>query len=112
MSILLKGAVDAAGDLQITNGTASPNHVHNGIPYESDGSLAVDLSGAITHYHQGLAFTATGRLASEITAIAPNYAGSGGAVFTAANRSAFAQQVISLVMGGVGYTTLGAVATP
>ena len=83
MSILFRGAVNDSGELTVVNGSSIPNHFHNGIPYESNGSLAIDLAGAVDHYHQGLPFTLEGRLVSELTASAPEYAGSGAAVFTA-----------------------------
>ena len=46
-----------------TSGAGTPSHFSNGLPYESDGSVAVVIDGVITHHHQGLPFTAEGRLA-------------------------------------------------
>ena len=46
-----------------TSGAGTPSHFSNGLPYESDGSVAVVIDGVVTHHHQGLPFTAEGRLA-------------------------------------------------
>ena len=65
--------------LQVTIGAGAPDRVHNGIPYEADGSVAISLAEPPHHYHQGLGFDAVGRLCYIIAA--PNYFGSGGAPF-------------------------------
>lgn len=69
-----------------TDGTVAPDHFHNGVGFEADGSLAVDIDGVIDHHSQGLPFTASGRLAVSTGAV--DHAGSGSAQFTATGHLA------------------------
>ncbi len=50
--------------LGATDGTSAPSFYYNGLPFESDGSLAVEIDGtaSIDHYHQGLPFSANNRI--------------------------------------------------
>lgn len=88
MSALLQGIPGMQandGVLYITLGTTAPNHVHNGIPYEADGSVAFTAEPP-SHYHQGLGFSAVGRISRQ-NAI-PDYFGSGAAPFNTLEPSA------------------------
>jgi len=42
-----------------TNGVNAPASVHNGIPFEADGTLAVAIDASIANYHQGLGSSVT-----------------------------------------------------
>ena len=52
--------------LGYADGTVAPHHVDSGIPYEVDGSVAIDTVSPIDHYSNGLGFTLTGRLACSL----------------------------------------------
>ena len=104
MSALLNG-VSTGGAISITNGSTTPDHFHNGLPYEADGSLAVEI-GAPTHYHQGLGFSAAGRLSSTVGSV--SYFGGGAAPFTASLQLAQAVGV-EHYSSGVPYSAAGAV---
>ena len=69
MSALLQSIPkQAGGTLPYTDGTLAPDHYHNGMPYESDGTLATDATTAVAHHHMGLPMTAAGRLATTTSA--------------------------------------------
>lgn len=68
-----------------TDGALAPAHFHNGLPFEADGSLAVQISGAVDHHHQGLPFTAVGRLAISPTGPV-DHTGSGCSAFNATGQ--------------------------
>lgn len=78
MSALLQGI---APPIRYTNAVGAPDHIHNGLPYEGDGSLAVENIGTIDHYHQGMPFTANGRIPVAINGSVSRIA-VGGAPFT------------------------------
>lgn len=52
-----------------TDAASQPHHFHNGLPFEADGTIAVDFSQPITHYSQGLPFTSTNRLNCSVFAV-------------------------------------------
>ena len=64
MSALFEGVPqrDAAGRIICTDAITVPDHFHNGLPYELDGTLCIDTTQAIDHYHQLLPFTPEGRI--------------------------------------------------
>lgn len=97
-----------AGAIDITIGTLAPDHFANGLPYEADGTLAVDTATAIDHHHQGLPFTAVGRLAT--ASGNPTYFGMGASPFTAANRLNVVIAAVDHYSSGVGYTVTNSVA--
>ena len=84
MSAILNAATKDAttGAVSVTVGTSAPDHFQGGVPYESDGTVAVDLSSAVDHYQNQLPFTAAGRIATTLDTVAsygngatPFYAG-------------------------------------
>lgn len=97
----------ATGALLVTTGTAAPDHYYSGLPFESDGTLCVDTSGAITHYHQGIPFTAEGRIS--VTTDAVSYYGSGAAPFSSAGRLAMTADAASSHSSGVAYSASGSI---
>jgi hypothetical protein len=107
--ILQKIVTAASGASTFVNGTTTPDLVKNGVPYMSDGAVAVDTTGAITHYHQGLPFTTEGRLAADSSG-APTRIGNGGAPFTATGRlSIAAGEEASHYSAGIAYTAASSV---
>lgn len=110
MSALLQGRpVPATGLMDVTDGTLAPDFFHNGLPYESDGTLAVDDAGVIAFHHQGLPFTATGRLVVAIAGTVSLY-GSGAAPIDANGRLVMAIVAVANFSSGVGYGAAGRVA--
>lgn len=110
MSALLQGRpVPATGLVDTTDGTIAPGIFHNGLPYEVDGTLAVDDAGVIAFHHQGLPFTATGRLVVAIGGTVLLY-GSGAAPIDVSGRLVMAIAAIASVSSGVGYDVAGRVA--
>jgi hypothetical protein len=91
---------------------AIPHHFANGLPYEADGTLALDNVGATDHVHQGLPFTVQGRLVYAGGSAVPEYFGAGAAPFQPVVDSklafAFAQPVTHF-SGGVAYSAEGRV---
>lgn len=81
MSQLLQGL---ACPIVVTDAITAPDHYHNGLPYEADGSLAVDGAN-VDHIHQGLPFTALGRLTVGIEG-SPVRFGNGAAPFDVVDR--------------------------
>ena len=107
MSQLLQVAT-RSGALAQTVGTLAPAHYANGLPFDADGSLAVDTASAIDHYQLGLPFTAAGRLC--VAAAAVDHFGSGGAPFTATGRLAQGTPT-DHYSAGIPYTATGQVST-
>lgn len=66
-------------------GSAPPSHRHNGLPFDSNGRLAVHNGGVIDHYHLGLPYTANGRIAVDLNAV-PVRSGSGSATYSTNGR--------------------------
>jgi hypothetical protein len=102
MSALLQGVplMQASdGLLYMTLAAGVPHHVHNGIPYEADGSIAGSGSNP-SHYHQGLGFTSEGRLCT--ASVNPDYIGNGAAPFLD-GRLSVGPNVVTHVSSGVGY---------
>ena len=91
-----------------TNGTGAPSHFSNGLPFETDGSLAVDVDGVISHYHQGLPFSADGRLVGTLSET-PTRFGGGAAPFSAEGRLVLGSSGATHYSGGVGYTEAGSI---
>ena len=115
MSYLLLSTISGQkiGALSYTDGDSIPDHFSNGLPFETDGSLAVDVDGAISHYHQGLPFSADGRLVGTLSET-PTRFGGGAAPFSAEGRLVLGSSGATHYSGGVGYTeagSIGAVAT-
>jgi hypothetical protein len=69
----------------VTFGTGAPDHYHNGLPFEADGSLAVQNGGVIDRYSNGLPLTAVGRVCVELNG-GVHYRGSGAATFSVGGR--------------------------
>jgi hypothetical protein len=111
MSALLQGIAQrqVLDSISMTIGTGLPDHVHNGIPYEADGTVAAALT-TPTHHHQGLGFDVEGRLC--VITADPDYFGSGAAPFLAANAGRLCVQEAAAThySSGVGYTAGGQVA--
>ena len=68
-----------------TFGSSAPDHYHNGLPFEADGTLAVQNGGTVARTVNGLPLTANGRLAVEVNG-AVNYVSTGSATFSVAGR--------------------------
>ena len=110
MSYLLLSTLSGQkiGALSYTDGDTLPNHFTNGLPYESDGTLAVSVDGAISHYHQGLPFTASGRLAGTLSE-APTRFGGGAAPFSASGHLTLGSSGVTHYSGGICYTESGSI---
>ena len=110
MSYLLLSTISGQkiGALSYTDGDTLPNHFTNGLPYESDGTLAVSVDGAISHYHQGLPFTASGRLAGTLSE-APTRFGGGAAPFSASGHLTLGSSGVTHYSGGICYTESGSI---
>ena len=108
MSYLLLSTISGQkiGALSYTDGDTLPNHFANGLPYESDGTLAVSVDGAISHYHQGLPFTASGRLAGTLSET-PTRFGGGAAPFSASGHLTLGSSGVTHYSGGICYTESG-----
>ncbi len=105
MSALLTSAVKAStGRLQINDDTDTPDNISSGIPYESDGKVAVDLNGDVDHHSMGLPFTAEGRLAVTISTVT-SYGG--GATPLAGGKLSLEDAAPANYSAGVGYTAGG-----
>ena len=94
----------------MTIGSGIPDYYDQGIPYESDSSIAAAAT-TPTHHHQGLGFDAEGRLCV-IEGAGPDYFGSGAAPFVRANPGRLCVQAASIdhFSAGIGYTSLSRVA--
>ena len=105
MSALLNGGVlnAAGGEIKANNGTGAPDHFQNGLPFESDGKLAVDFTAVADHYHQGIAFSANGRIAAKSGAA--QYYGSGAAPFLPVAILSIVDDVADHYSSGVAYGT-------
>ena len=110
MSYLLLSTISGQkiGALSYTDGDTLPNHFANGLPYESDGTLAVAIDGAISHYHQGLPFTASGRLAGTLSET-PTRFGGGAAPFSASGHLTLGSSGVTHYSGGICYTESGSI---
>ena len=110
MSYLLLSTISGQkiGALSYTDGDTLPNHFANGLPYESDGTLAVSVDGAISHYHQGLPFTASGRLAGTLSET-PTRFGGGAAPFSASGHLTLGSSGVTHYSGGICYTESGSI---
>ena len=108
MSALLQGVPIADnGGVLVTNGSTVPDHVHSGIPYEADGSVAVDYLNPANHFHQGLGYTSVGRLAANLVATV-DYFGNGAAPFSGVAILAFdSTGPVSHYSSGVPYVANG-----
>ena len=79
MSALLATClINAQGQIIATADTVRPDHFSNGLPFEADGSLAVQPASAV-RFHQGIGFTDTSRIA--VSGDTVLYFGSGAAGF-------------------------------
>ena len=104
MSVLLQGvpAMQGGKTIRILVGAEPPDHFHNGLPYDADGSLAVESAPAVTHHHQGLPFSVNKRLAvfvnGVVTSVQP------GAMPFVGPHLALSTGVVDHVSSGVQYT--------
>jgi hypothetical protein len=103
MSALLNATPKVTGAVSYTDGTLAPDHFQNGLPYEVDKTLAVDVDGTIAHYHQGLGFTAISRLAVTLTG-PPARFGNGSAPMSASGHLVLALGTNSYYEHGVTFT--------
>ena len=105
MSQLLQVAT-RTGVIPAVDGTAAPEYVDQGVPYDGGGLLAIDTVTPSSYYHQGLPFTPNGRL--HATANAPTYFGSGAAPFVG---SILSMQALAVdhVNVGIPFTAVSAV---
>ena len=108
MSAILQSVTKSAGVLSVTDGTLAPDHFSSGVPYESDDTLAVDKTTAVSTTSQGLPFTANGRLA--ITETTPAYSGSGSAPF-ASGKLCMEAGTVTHISNGVPHTSDGSIAS-
>lgn len=88
----------------VRGSAATPAYTHNGIPFDSDGALAVQ-DAVIRHYNQGLPFTESGRIAATMLGAVVNIE-NGAAPFTAESKLAIAglASPITHYANGVGFT--------
>ena len=110
MSYLLLSTISGQkiGALSYTDGNSIPDHFANGLPFETNGSLAVDVDGVISHYHQGLPFSADGRLVGTLSET-PTRFGGGAAPFSAEGRLVFGSSGVTHYSGGICYTEAGSI---
>lgn len=106
MSSLLQGKTGG-----FTSGSIAPDLYWNGIPMESDGTLAIENAAVIDHYSQGLPMTAAGRLVVAIDGVVDHH-GSGAAPFDTNDRLCVnvAGGAIVNYLAAVGYVATGQVA--
>tara|TARA_R100000541_G_scaffold54431_2_gene62913 strand:- start:35 stop:1723 length:1689 start_codon:yes stop_codon:yes gene_type:complete len=97
------------GALSYADGTSAPKYFGSGLPFEDDGSIAVEVDGAIDHYHQGLPFTADGRLAVTLSG-PPTRFGGGAAPFSASGQLVLGSDS-SHYSGGIPFTATSAISS-
>jgi len=105
MSQLLQVAT-RGGSISVTDEHIPPAYFAQGLPFELDGTLAVDHVGLISHVHQGLPFSPTGRLVVSFGGVVTRI-GDGGAPFTADNHLALEDAAVSFYASGIPYTSSG-----
>ena len=103
MSALLNASPKVGGAVSFVDGIVPPAHFANGLPYEGDARLAVDVDGTIAHYHQGLGFSAAGRLVVTLTG-PPTRIGNGAAPFDSVGRLVLSIGAVTHYANGVPYT--------
>lgn len=103
MSQLLQVATRGGGAVNVSLGTLVPDYFDQGIPYDSNGGVAVANLGAIHHYHQGLPFTAVGRISVAQNGTVARV-GNGGAPFNSANFLVEGGGVVNHYSAGIPYT--------
>ena len=106
MSQLLQNAV-VDGVLEAVDGTSAPAYFDQGLPFDATG-LAVTIADSVAHWHQGIPFSAAGRICVEQSQPIA-YFGSGAAPFTANGKLAMDTSPAERYVGGVPFTTGGAV---
>lgn len=104
---VFQGGFVGEGAVLVTDGTAAPDHFANGLPYEADGSLAVDSVSAITGVSAAIPVTAVGRIATGTT---PARANMGAMPLTADGRLVMAAGAVSHYSSGVPYTAVPQIA--
>ena len=111
MSELLASTIrgQKLGALSYADGTSAPKYFGSGLPFEDDGSIAVEVDGAIDHYHQGLPFTADGRLAVTLSG-PPTRFGGGAAPFSASGQLVLGSDG-SHYSGGIPFTATSAISS-
>ncbi len=110
MSQLLQiGTRAVAGQVTTLDGVAGPTYFDQGIPFMSNGAVAVDDAGVIDHHWQGLPFTAVGRLAVAIGGVVSRVESS--APFTAAGLLVFGIGAVDHFSHGIPYTITGQIKT-
>ena len=108
MSQLLQATLrDPNGAIMVTDTTAPPNRWSSGLPVDADGTLSIDLAGAVSGHHMGLPVTAAGRLACSTDPVARF--GSGAAPFDAAGRLSMSDASPVNFLAGVGYVSGGSI---
>lgn len=108
MSQLLQVATRAGGNIPVTDGVLAPADFDQGIPYEADGSLAVDDLGVIDHHWQGLPFTAIGRLAVALNGVVDTY-GAGAMPLNTAGQLVTGAGAIDHYSAGIPYHSGGGI---
>ena len=108
MSVLLQTVLKSSGALSVTVDTDAPDLFSNGIPMESDGTLAVDTASAVANYQQALPFTAAGRLA--VTTAEPTSFGPGAAPYAGGKLCMEAGSIVNTV-ASVGFVADGSIAS-
>lgn len=63
-----------------TDADTIPDHYHNGLPFEADGTLAITFTQAITHFSQGIPFSIEGRV--NMSVFAQTFFGDGAAPYS------------------------------
>jgi hypothetical protein len=114
MSALLNATPKAAstGRLPVTDDTSTPDHFSSGIPYESDGTVAIDLASAVAHYYMAMPFTAAGRIAASVSSVTSH---GNGAIPYVTGKLSLEDAAVASGTHGVGYTAgaeLSAVGLP
>lgn len=114
MSQLLQNAV-VDGVIEAVDGASAPAYFDQGLPFDATG-LAVTLVDPVDYWHQGIPFSAAGRICVDQSLplnISANqqisYYGSGCAPFTANGRLAMNTSPAARYVGGVPFTSGGAV---
>lgn len=104
MSALLQFVAFRNTAIPVTDAGTAPDHYWNGLPFEANGTLAVDNGGLPTHYWQGLGFTANGRLAASLNGVLDHF-GMGAAGFNTLDQLIYQFGAANSYANGVPYSS-------
>jgi len=95
------------GVIPAVDGTAAPEYVDQGVPYDGGGLLAIDTVTPASYYHQGLPFTPNGRVHATVNN--PTHFNSGGMPLVG-NILSVQPLAVDHTNGGIPYTVNSGIA--